>query len=491
MKLFLKNIKPAYIFNILAVLLMLGVGYIYDRFEDTKDGIVKINLKSQIEYTKNIAANIKRDILMYSSSKSLYDSLKKDSNKVKQLEEHLNLFITKRYRYVYLIYKKGDEYRFLADGSSNEDEKSDFDEDFEPINKEIWDRVYKTQKEQYYTHEDNTNLWMTYISPIVYQGKTQALLVIDFALEDHERIKHILHELDENFEAILLFFIAIFFIILWFSYLDIKREQEKERISEQLKELNEELEVRIEEEIKKSREKDKQMLKQSKLAQMGEMISMIAHQWRQPLSAISSTGVSMLLKAKLNKLDKKLTMELAQNVIDYSQHLSNTIDDFREFFKQNKEKRETSCDEVVISTLHIVEESIKNKNIKIVKELNSSQTFNTYPNELKQVVLNLIKNAEDILLDKKIEDGYINIRTYEKDGCLNIIVEDNAGGVPEDIIDKIFDPYFSTKTKKDGTGLGLYMSKIIIEEHCKGKIEVKNGKNGAVFKISIPKEGDS
>jgi signal transduction histidine kinase len=199
----------------------------------------------------------------------------------------------------------------------------------------------------------------------------------------------------------------------------------------------------------------------------------------------------MLLKAKLNRLDKKLTMELAQNVIDYSQHLSTTIDDFREFFKQNKEKRETSCDEVVISTLHIVEESIKNKNIKIVKELNSSQTFRTYPNELKQVVLNLIKNAEDILLDKKIEDGYISIRTYEKDGCLNIIVEDNAGGVPEDIIDKIFDPYFSTKTKKDGTGLGLYMSKIIIEEHCKGKIEVKNGKNGAVFKISIPKEENS
>ncbi len=245
------------------------------------------------------------------------------------------------------------------------------------------------------------------------------------------------------------------------------------------------LQIEMQKAIKQSKIKDQQLQQQSRLAQMGEMISMIAHQWRQPLTAISATSGAINLKAQLNKLDKDTAIELSSKISDYSQHLSSTIDDFRDFFKSNKEKRETSYDEIIQSVLGIIEISITNKNIKIVKELNSKDKFNSYPNELKQVVMNLIKNAEDILIEKSVQDPCIHIKTYKQEDKNILEISDNGGGIPKDILPKIFDPYFSTKTKKDGTGLGLYMSKTIIEEHCEGSMNAYNSKDGAVFKIVL------
>ena len=254
--------------------------------------------------------------------------------------------------------------------------------------------------------------------------------------------------------------------------------------------LNENLEKKVKEEVEKNRVKDKQLLQQSRMAQMGEMLSMIAHQWRQPLAAISATSASIELKASLNKLDNDEAQKKAHDISSFSQHLSRTIDDFRDFFKPNKEKKEMTYDEIVKSVLRIMEVSIANKNIQLLQDLNCHETFNTYPNELKQVVLNLIKNAEEALLEKAVKDPTITIATYTKEDTYILEVSDNAGGIPKDIINKIFDPYFSTKTKKDGTGLGLYMSKIIIEEHCDGTLSAINTGNGALFKIVLNKTND-
>ena len=251
--------------------------------------------------------------------------------------------------------------------------------------------------------------------------------------------------------------------------------------SKEIREINITLEERVKQEVEKNREKDKQLLQQSRLAQMGEMISMIAHQWRQPLSAISASSMAIVTKAKLNKLDKDIAIELSTKISQYSQHLSKTIDDFRDFFKSNKQKQDLTYTQLVEDVLNIVETSIVNKNIKIIKELKDETVFNSYANELKQVLLNIIKNAEDVLLEKEIKNPEIIIRS--KNGVLE--VEDNAGGVPDEIMQKIFDPYFSTKTKRDGTGLGLYMSKVIIEEHCGGKLNVRNSQKGAIFKIRL------
>ena len=241
----------------------------------------------------------------------------------------------------------------------------------------------------------------------------------------------------------------------------------------------------LEYELSSSRKKDKQLLQQSRLAQMGEMISMIAHQWRQPLAAISSASGAITLKAKRDKLDNNLAIELSGKIAEYSQHLSSTIDDFREFFKTNKEKKAISAEKIINGVLNIVEESIQSKDIKIIKDFSANIDIRTYPNEVKQVVLNLLKNAEDVLLEKKIKNPFIKLRTYIDAGYLHIEVIDNGGGISLDIIKNIFDPYFSTKTQKDGTGLGLYMSKTIIQEHCNGKLEVDNTQDGAIFSIVL------
>jgi PAS domain S-box-containing protein len=264
-----------------------------------------------------------------------------------------------------------------------------------------------------------------------------------------------------------------------------KLEEEKEVAKNEIEQLNQSLGSRIKLEVDNNRKKDQLMLQQSRLAQMGEMISMIAHQWRQPLAAISATSATIELKASINKLDKDDIQQKAHAISDYSQHLSRTIDDFRGFFKPNKEKTETTYDEIIDSVLQIMEASLKNKNIHLIMNLNCHDIFSTYPGEIKQVILNLITNAEEALLEAIVEDPYITIETYVKEDQYILEVSDNAGGIAEKNIEYIFDPYFSTKKAKDGTGLGLYMSKMIIEDHCDGKLSVSNNENGAVFKLVL------
>jgi len=244
--------------------------------------------------------------------------------------------------------------------------------------------------------------------------------------------------------------------------------------------------IHLEEELIRSENKDKTLLHQSKLAQMGEMISMIAHQWRQPLTAISSTSSDMFMKILLNNYDKDYFSQKLEKIDDLSQHLSQTIDDFRNFYKEDKNKEKVLYSFIVKGAFDIVSTSLEYKNITLVSSFKCQKYIYVLQNELRQVVLNLIKNAEDILVEKDLREPYIKIKTYDDDQYSYLEVSDNGGGVPQSILDEIFNPYFSTKIKKDGTGLGLYMSKMIIEEHCNGKLTVTNGKDGAVFLIKIP-----
>ncbi|NOR57241.1 MAG: sensor histidine kinase [Sulfurimonas sp.] len=260
-----------------------------------------------------------------------------------------------------------------------------------------------------------------------------------------------------------------------------------EEKTKKLHKLNDTLEQRVKQEVDKNREKEKQLLYQNRLAKMGEMISMIAHQWRQPLAAISSTVGAMKLDVMMDNYEKDFFEKSLSKITDYTQHLSATIDDFRGFFKEQKEQEDITLEEVIDSSLGILNEELIGNNIKLVKEYRCEQRLTTYSNELKQVVLNLIKNAEDVLIERNIEKPTIYIKTYLQEENSRYILEvyDNAGGVPENIMNDIFMPYFSTKKSKDGTGLGLYMSKTIIEDHCNGKLSVKNNRDGAVFTIEL------
>jgi len=256
---------------------------------------------------------------------------------------------------------------------------------------------------------------------------------------------------------------------------------------------NELLMEKIKEEERKNKVAQEMMYQQSRLAQMGEMLSMIAHQWRQPLTAIAATSGAINIKAKLKKLDDSTAIELTSKIQDISKHLSQTIDDFRGFFKTNKTKNVTNLKIIAQDVINIANSSLHNDNsIDLILDVKSYVEFSTYDSELKQVVLNLIKNAEDALKEKNISDPTIVIEISD----FVLRVYDNAGGIDDTILEKIFDPYFTTKEKKDGTGLGLYMSKTIVEDHCGGKLQVKNGifvykdkeLNGAQFTIELPDE---
>jgi len=255
------------------------------------------------------------------------------------------------------------------------------------------------------------------------------------------------------------------------------------------KKLKHELEGRINEEVYKNQEKTDQLIQQSKLAQMGEMISMIAHQWRQPLTAISATANVITFQIEL---EGKISMEELKNEValisEYSQHLSSTIDDFRNFYKPNKTKEFVTFEEILDKTINIIHSTYENNKIELVKNYKCLEKLHIYPSQLSQVILNILKNAEDVLVDKNIKNPRVVINTYLDDDNFVLEINDNAGGVKTEHLDEIFNPYFSTKTKKDGTGLGLYMSKTIIEEHCDGKLSIENNDSGALFTIRIKKQ---
>ncbi len=247
--------------------------------------------------------------------------------------------------------------------------------------------------------------------------------------------------------------------------------------------------------IEHLREKDQMLQQQSRLAQMGEMISMIAHQWRQPLGAISSTVIGIQIKLEIDhfNLDEKVDRDnffafmdkKHKNINEYVQFLSTTINDFRNFFKPDKEKELVEIISPIDRALKIVQTSMSAKGINISTDYQNNSQLQLFQNEMMQVVLNILKNCEDNFLEKKVSNAQIMISTKKDNDHHIISISDNGGGIAEDILPNIFDPYFSTKCEKNGTGLGLYMSKTMIEEHNNGILSAKNIDDGVCFEILL------
>ncbi len=250
--------------------------------------------------------------------------------------------------------------------------------------------------------------------------------------------------------------------------------------------LNNSLEQRVIEEVEKNKKQQLLMLHQSRLAQMGEMISMIAHQWRQPLNSLSMLNQSIILKYNRDKLTEEFIEYFKVNSNKQIQNMSKTIDDFRDFFKPEKEKVEFFINDIVSDTLEMVKPIFSQNQINIIFDVEEKIQIIGYPNELGQAILNIINNAKDALVENDKKNKQIKIELIQNNNSVTLIISDNACGIPEYIIEKIFDPYFSTKEEKNGTGLGLYMSKLIIEEHMSGKLNVLNNTDGAVFMIQMP-----
>ncbi len=233
--------------------------------------------------------------------------------------------------------------------------------------------------------------------------------------------------------------------------------------------------------------KDEMMLTQSRNAAMGEMLSMIAHQWRQPLTVISMGANNILIDFELDSLDENNLGENINSILKESSNLSQIIDNFRNYFSPTKEKEKVLIRTIVKETKEIIDLSLKNHDIKLVIQDQCDATIHAHKQELMQVLLNLINNATEAFVARKKENKIIAISTKENVKEILIDVCDNAGGIDANVIKDIFTPYFTTKNNLNGTGLGLYMSRIIIEKYMNGKLSVENMKDGACFSISIPK----
>jgi len=263
-----------------------------------------------------------------------------------------------------------------------------------------------------------------------------------------------------------------------------KRVEEKTKA---LKKLNETLEMRVKEEIKKNEAKQKVMFWQSRFASLGEMLANIAHQWRQPLTELNLTLFS-LKKAAFNE-DKESVEELYKESKALIQNMSNTIEDFSNFFKPEKEKQHFMLRESIEEALHILKRMFKRDMIQVKTSYEDVSVLGI-TNEFTQVIVNLLKNSRDAFVENGVLIREIKIEvTKEKDNAL-IFVEDNAGGIKEKERYKIFEPYFTTKHNSQGTGLGLFMSKMICEKGFNGSLDVSSKKGTTCFTIKIPLEAE-
>lgn len=274
-----------------------------------------------------------------------------------------------------------------------------------------------------------------------------------------QEILNVKEKLDRNYEKyalniLILGMILIIFLLVASGYVSIFLENK-------LKEYKRELD-----------NKQAILYQQSKMAAMGEMIGNIAHQWRQPLSIITTATSGMVLQKQMGVLTDEFFFEASNRINASSQYLSQTIDDFRNFFIPNKEKSKVNLIEIFKKTLDLISAQFSSKDIKIIKNIEGVE-FESYENELIQALINILNNSRDELI-KKDGERFIFVDAFEKDNFINIIIKDNAGGVIKENLNKIFEPYFTTKYKSQGTGIGLYMTEEIITKHLNGTICVEN-----------------
>ncbi len=263
---------------------------------------------------------------------------------------------------------------------------------------------------------------------------------------------------------------------------------EKNSALDQYAALNRGLEQRIAGEVSRNREKDRLMFFQGRLAQVGEMIALIVHQWKQPLNNLSLINQSLAFKHRSGKLD---TEAMEQIVADSQKQIDTLVrisEELKSFFRQEKEKRRFLLNDTICHVVELLQPALENASITLEQNCEQKVWIEGYPNEFAQAIMNIINNAKDALTTSDTLIRKISVQLEEDDRYVVLTIQDNAGGIPHEIIDKIFDPYFTTKKEKEGTGLGLYLSRMIIENYMGGKINVYNDTQGAVFEIVFEKE---
>ncbi|MFA7083444.1 MAG: transporter substrate-binding domain-containing protein [Arcobacteraceae bacterium] len=269
-------------------------------------------------------------------------------------------------------------------------------------------------------------------------------------------------------------------LILLFSYFKQRKLHKKINL------LNKTLEKRVSQEVAKNTKHQLMLMHQNKQAQMGEMIENIAHQWRQPLAQINSSVLLIDVTLAKNSIESNCIEDRLLEIESLTAYMSKTIEDFKNFFSPNKQKTVFSIEDAIEKSYNIVKGIIHTHHIEVDTDIENNISCCCYLDELQQAILTLLSNSVDAMVFKAIKSPKISIKAYKKDSNIIIDIQDNAKGIPPEFFDKIFEPYFTTKHKTQGTGLGLYMAKMIIESGLEGKLSVVNKSDGACFTIELP-----
>lgn len=302
-----------------------------------------------------------------------------------------------------------------------------------------------------------------YINICVYHGEASDTLLVLF--EDITELTSLQQDLGQAHKENLLL-------------LDDVQETNK-----QLEVFNQEMQMLVEEEVQKNKDQQHMLELQTRHAQMGEMIAMITHQWKQPLSVIKTLGTLLKIKYETSTLTKQIFDEKMDNLLTQVNHMNQTVNDFQDFFIPSKEKVSFEIKEAIESVLHLVQIDYSVQNIDMIIQIKKNVFIEGYINQYKQVILSIIQNAKyalnmSIQKNKKIT---ITIDNVNNKSCVTIL--DNAGGIPNEIIDEVFTQYVTTK--ETGSGLGLYIAKKMIEESMQGELWVKNHSHGAMFTVVV------
>ena len=258
----------------------------------------------------------------------------------------------------------------------------------------------------------------------------------------------------------------------------------RRQAEERLRLLNESLAQQVREQTQKNMEKELLLIEQNRSAAMGELIRNIAHQWRQPLNTVGLVVQNILADYRADSLNREELEKGVATAMKCIKRMSKTIDDFRDFFRPDKIKIVFKLKEAIDESLTLIEATLKNNEIEVSLSGELELAAFGYANEFSQVILNLLANAADALVDNNVQQKRIEIELRSSDRSGVVVIRDNAGGIPEEAMGRIFEPYFTTKA--DGLGIGLYMSKIIVEKHIGGSIAFCNTASGAEFTVSIP-----
>jgi signal transduction histidine kinase len=398
-----------------------------------------------------------------------------DMTNIKKLSEQAK---TLGVKYIYTIVEDDKKIIFTSSSATQEEltantNLSHFGDVYDDVSPLVY-KVFSSQKSSFDEYEDKWGKFHTFYLPQISEDGTKYLVCADIDIShiDKELQKNIFYSIKDTIFYILI--LIPFFLVYRMNMHQIKKELE-ETIQQKAKEL---------------KLKQREVVQKSKMAEMGEMISNIAHQWRQPLSVITTNASGVMVQDELNFLTKETLRSSMENIMKNSQYLSTTVDNFRNFFTPNKPKEIKHLSEIFEIIDCIFGNSLVESNIQLVKNIQNI-TLNTYVNELAQVLINFIKNGKDAIG----EEGVIFIDCYVEDK-IYIKVKDSGGGIPLDIMDKIYDPYFTTKDSSIGTGIGLNMSQQIITEHLGGEIKVHNTEftyenkiyKGAEFIVTLPKD---